>query len=77
MPGLIDAHVHVTAATADLQPSAPAGQLRHRARATIMREMLHRGFTTVRDASGADYGLARAQREGLMAGPRMLSAARR
>ncbi len=27
--------------------------------ATILRDMLHRGFTTVRDAAGAHFGLAR------------------
>jgi imidazolonepropionase-like amidohydrolase len=34
--------------------------------------MLDRGFTTVRDASGADYGLCDAQEEGLVRGPRLL-----
>src|SRR3546814_19362759 len=36
-----------------------------------MRETLSRGFTTVRDLAGADHGLARAQEEGLLAGPRI------
>jgi imidazolonepropionase-like amidohydrolase len=72
MPGLIDAHVHVTAATADLSAIStwPVSYVTAHA-ATILRDMLHRGFTTVRDASGADFGLARAQREGLLAGPRI------
>lgn len=72
MPGLIDAHVHVTAATADLSGIStwPVSYVTAHA-ATILRDMLHRGFTTVRDASGADFGLARAQREGLLAGPRI------
>jgi imidazolonepropionase-like amidohydrolase len=73
LPGLIDAHVHVTASTADLgslssaSPSYAAAQS-----ARIMSRMLDRGFTTVRDASGADYGLADAQAEGLFRGPRLL-----
>ena len=72
LPGLIDAHVHVTAATADLGalPSwSPSYATAHAAR--IMGEMLDRGFTTVRDASGADFGLADAQAEGLLRGPRL------
>ncbi len=72
-PGLIDAHVHVTAATADLASLttwAPSYVTAHTAQ--IMKGMLSRGFTTVRDASGADHGLAQAQAEGLLAGPRVL-----
>jgi imidazolonepropionase-like amidohydrolase len=34
--------------------------------------MLARGFTTVRDAGGADFGLAQAIEEGLILGPRLL-----
>src|SRR5919202_4518072 len=34
--------------------------------------MLFRGFTTVRDAAGGDFGLARAVDEGLMVGPRLV-----
>ncbi|MEV0634344.1 amidohydrolase family protein [Streptomyces sp. NPDC050619] len=72
LPGLIDAHVHVTAATADLgslASSSPSYIAAHSAR--IMSGMLDRGFTTVRDASGADYGLCDAQEEGLLRGPRL------
>ncbi|MBF8194020.1 amidohydrolase family protein [Nonomuraea sp. K274] len=73
VPGLIDAHVHVTAFTADLGSAgsmSPSYVTAHSAR--IMGEMLDRGFTTVRDASGADHGLADAQEEGLIRGPRLL-----
>jgi imidazolonepropionase-like amidohydrolase len=72
LPGLIDAHVHVTASTADLASlpsSSPSYITAHSIR--IMGEMLDRGFTTVRDASGADYGLSDAQAEGLVRGPRL------
>jgi imidazolonepropionase-like amidohydrolase len=34
--------------------------------------MLERGFTTVRDVGGADWGLAQAVEEGLLAGPRLI-----
>ncbi|MFC4113324.1 metal-dependent hydrolase family protein [Nonomuraea zeae] len=73
VPGLIDAHVHVTASTANLGSigsMAPSYVAAHSSR--IMAEMLGRGFTTVRDASGADFGLADAQAEGLIRGPRLL-----
>lgn len=73
MPGLCDAHVHVTALSADL-PSLrhlpPSYVAAHAA--TIMHRMLMRGFTTVRDAGGADFGLARAVEEGLIDGPTLL-----
>jgi imidazolonepropionase-like amidohydrolase len=36
-----------------------------------MYGMLRRGFTTVRDACGADFGMQRAQQEGLLVGPRL------
>jgi imidazolonepropionase-like amidohydrolase len=41
-----------------------------------MAAMLRRGFTTVRDAAGADFGLARAVDEGLLAGPRLIHGGR-
>ena len=75
LPGLIDAHVHVVAASHDLvslamQPVSLVGAEASR----IMREMLHRGFTTVRDAAGADFGLQEAQQRGLFEGPRLFIA---
>jgi imidazolonepropionase-like amidohydrolase len=73
MPGLIDAHVHVTAYAADfgtLARSSPAYVAAQAAR--ILNKMLMRGFTTVRDVGGADFGLARAVEEGLFRGPRLL-----
>lgn len=72
LPGLIDAHVHVVAASHDLvglalQPPSLVGAQSSR----IMRDMLHRGFTTVRDAAGADFGLQEAVARGLYEGPRL------
>lgn len=75
LPGLIDAHVHVTATTHDLTnlglqpPSLITAET-----SVVMRGMLHRGFTTVRDAAGADYGLQEAQARGIFAGPRLFIA---
>lgn len=73
LPGLIDGHVHVTAATADesvLPTWSPSYATLQSAR--LLGGMLDRGFTTVRDVGGADFGLARAQSEGLLRGPRIL-----
>jgi imidazolonepropionase-like amidohydrolase len=73
MPGLTDAHVHVTAATADLGTLEGWSPSYVTARAAgILRGMLDRGFTTVRDVAGADFGIAAAVAEGLLAGPRVL-----
>ncbi len=40
----------------------------------ILRDMLLRGFTTVRDAAGADFGLQEAVAKGLFEGPRLFIA---
>lgn len=72
MPGLIDAHVHVVAWTAKLRAMINTSPHYNALRAAqIMQDMLARGFTTVRDAAGADYGLQRAVDEGFIKGPRL------
>jgi imidazolonepropionase-like amidohydrolase len=77
LPGLIDAHVHVAITTMNLAAmlSRPASLVAHEA-GRIMEAMLRRGFTTVRDAGGADWGLAQAVERGLIAGPRLFYAGR-
>lgn len=72
MPGLIDAHVHVSFSQTNLALLAdtPATLLALRT-LPILRGMLRRGFTTVRDAGGADHALKQALREGLAPGPRL------
>ena len=72
LPGLIDAHVHVVAASHDLMGLAlqPASLVTAQS-SHIMRAMLMRGFTTVRDAAGADHGLREAVERGLFEGPRL------
>jgi len=77
MPGLIDAHVHVTATMMDFKRIAEEPLTLTAARAQpIMRGMLQRGFTTVRDAGGADWGLASAVENGLFEGPRLFVSGR-
>lgn len=71
MPGLIDAHVHVTASQIDLaNEHIPLSEVFVQA-AKFMEDMLMRGFTSIRDAGGADMGLAHAVQTGLIKGPRL------
>jgi imidazolonepropionase-like amidohydrolase len=73
MPGLIDCHVHTIAVVADLARNAALPDSLVTARASaVMRNMLMRGFTTVRDVGGADYGLKCAVEEGLFLAPRLI-----
>jgi imidazolonepropionase-like amidohydrolase len=73
MPGLIDCHVHVTVVTSDVWGMAEWSPYYVAARAArVMAGMLHRGFTTVRDVGGCDFGLARAVEEGYLEGPRVV-----
>jgi imidazolonepropionase-like amidohydrolase len=75
LPGLIDAHVHVTASSANLVALATqAPSLTVAESAAVMSAMLRRGFTSVRDAAGADFGLQAAVAKGLFEGPRLFIA---
>ena len=78
LPGLTDAHVHVCAVEGNT-----AEQHRHNPPSLVIAKALRRmeqalmqGFTTVRDAGGADYGLREAAASGLYPGPRMLVSGR-
>ncbi|MEA1843461.1 metal-dependent hydrolase family protein [Agrobacterium tumefaciens] len=72
MPGLIDAHVHVVASTADLGQNGMLPDALVTVRAfKIMGEMLARGFTTVRDVGGATSGLVAATLEAAWPTPRL------
>lgn len=73
MPGLIDCHVHVIATSANLGANALMPDSLVAAKSGgIMRSMLMRGFTTVRDVGGADLGLKIALEEGHFEGPRLV-----
>lgn len=75
LPGLIDCHVHVNAVHHDVwqlsmqPPSLITAQAKH-----VLEGMLLRGFTTVRDAAGADYGIQLAIERGYLRGPRLFIA---
>ncbi|MEO8142909.1 MAG: amidohydrolase family protein [Betaproteobacteria bacterium] len=77
LPGLIDCHVHVTAVHHDVlrlsmqPPSLITAQAKD-----VLEGMLDRGFTTVRDACGADFGLREAIERGIFDGPRLFIAGR-
>jgi imidazolonepropionase-like amidohydrolase len=77
MPGLIDAHVHAVITTLDLaaMERRPVMLVAQEARG-VLEGMLARGFTTVRDAGGADWGLAEAVERGLVRGPRLFFSGR-
>ena len=77
MPGLIDAHFHAIAADPDIgRLEAMPRSLLHQHARKLLEAALQRGFTTVRDAGGADYGLARAIDSGLIEGPRLFYSGR-
>ena len=77
MPGLIDCHVHVMLSEVNLRSleSIPVTLMTVRA-AALMRAMIDRGFTTVRDTGGADGGLRDGVAQGLLPGPRLFIAGR-
>jgi imidazolonepropionase-like amidohydrolase len=77
MPGLIDLHVHVLATQLNLSTQGVLPDARVMMRAVpIMAAMLRRGFTTVRDAGGAGWGLKCAVNEGTVKGPRLFISGR-
>jgi imidazolonepropionase-like amidohydrolase len=75
MPGLIDCHIHFLLSEVNIGALAgvPLTQLALRG-AVLMRNMLMRGFTTVRDAGGADHGMKAAVEAGIVASPRLFIA---
>ena len=67
MPGLIDCHVHVFLTEVNIRnlESVPLTLLTAKS-AELMRGMIDRGFTTVRDTGGADWGIKTAVESGLI-----------
>ena len=77
MPGLIDSHVHVCLSEVYIRQLENIPLTLMTARAVdLMRGMLNRGFTTVRDTGGADWGIKAAVDQGLVPGPRLFIAGR-
>jgi imidazolonepropionase-like amidohydrolase len=77
MPGLIDCHAHVILSEVFIRQleNVPLTLMTARA-AVALRAMLDRGFTTVRDTGGADWGIKAAVDQGLIEGPRLFIAGR-
>ena len=75
MPGLIDSHVHVFLSEVNIRSleQIPLTLMTARA-AKLMLGMLDRGFTTVRDTGGADWGIKTAVEQGAVPGPRLFIA---
>lgn len=72
MPGLIDAHIHAYALSVNFYENTTAPDTLAACWAThMLGRMLDRGFTTVRDTGGADYGLFLALQRGYIRGPRL------
>lgn len=73
-PGLIDCHVHLATVpgAANLKDtmvfSGPVSLLRQ---TYVAQQILHRGFTTVRDCGGAGLPMKEAIEDGVIAGPRL------
>ncbi|HJS30380.1 MAG TPA: amidohydrolase family protein [Alphaproteobacteria bacterium] len=77
MPGLIDCHVHIFLSEVYLRNLEQVPLTLMTARASdLMRAMLDRGFTTVRDTGGADWGIKEAVNLGLLPGPRLFISGR-
>lgn len=75
MPGLIDCHAHCFIGGFDDRNGVLPSELTARA-GVHLQGMLMRGFTTVRDAGGADQGHRAAVEKGLFPGPRLFVSGR-
>ena len=70
MPGLTDAHWHMTVAPNSLTSLTDSGLMYANTAAEARRTLL-RGFTTVRDMAGPTFGIKRAIDSGVIPGPRV------
>ena len=74
LPGLIDCHDHLANFGYDLASRWGLDEvrsLRNLRIASVLRQTLETGYTTVRDGSGLDAGFKQAVEEGLIPGPRL------
>ena len=77
MPGLIDSHVHVFLTEVNIGHLEAIPLTLMTAKASqLMKGMIDRGFTSVRDTGGADWGIKTAVDSGLIAGPRLFISAK-
>jgi imidazolonepropionase-like amidohydrolase len=71
MPGLIDAHAHVTGLTLSPRNISYSASEITLACADYLKSSLMDGFTAIREAGGADHSIARLLAEGKIVGPRL------
>ncbi|WP_075220357.1 metal-dependent hydrolase family protein [Acuticoccus yangtzensis] len=77
MPGLIDCHVHCMHDEVYMRRMEEVPLTLAAARgAKRIKSMIDRGFTTVRDTGGTDWGMKTAIEKGLIPGPRLFIAGR-
>jgi imidazolonepropionase-like amidohydrolase len=76
MPGLIDAHAHITGLSLSPRNSAAPVADIAAAAAHYLRCSLMDGFTSLREAGGADRSVARLLAEGKIIGPRLFYSGR-
>jgi imidazolonepropionase-like amidohydrolase len=76
MPGLIDAHAHITGLSLSPKNVFYSASDINLAAADYLRASLMDGFTTIREAGGADYSIARLLAQGAIVGPRLFYSGR-
>ncbi len=77
MPGLIDCHVHLMLSDVNIGRTVKRPQSYVAAfAANALGKSIDRGFTSLRDAGGADIGLAQAVNDGVIPGPRLFHSGR-
>ena len=76
MPGLIDAHAHVTGLSLSPRNVQATQDEIASAAADYLHTALMDGFTTVREAGGADHRIARRLEQGDIIGPRLFHSGR-
>lgn len=77
MPGLIDLHMHPFLTDMNLMrlEETPVSLVTAKA-SVVLKGLLDRGFTTIRDAAGGDWGLKQAVNDGYITGPRLFISGR-
>ena len=77
LPGLVDCHDHLAFHGYELSARWELNEqssTRHLRTARVIEQTLRAGYTTIRDAGGLDAGFRAAIEQGLLAGPRLLTA---
>lgn len=78
-PGLIDCHVHIAVVPGEADLSSYRDMTEQKSlirQPHVLKTMLDRGFTTIRDCGGASHAMKEAIEEGIHAGPRLFVAGR-